>query len=191
MADQQDTGKETKPAGGRDRQRHTRTLTRIGALMPEADQQERQQACQFPEEDELDQIAGNNDAQHRAHEGEEKRKEPRYRVRRRHVVAGIHDDQQPDARDQHGEQPGEPIQTDNKIETGRGKPRQLRAEDTAPHHRRPQHAQQYDFGNRDAAREPRFGIAVVGTDQRGKGATGKRKCNKKDEQHLIRSRSSN
>jgi hypothetical protein len=32
---------------------------------------------------------------------------------------------------------------------------------------------------------------AVGTDQRGKGATGKGKCDKKNEQHLFRSRSSN
>ena len=43
--------------------------------------------------DQLDQVAGQHDAEHRAHEGEEERKEARHRIGRRHVVARVQHDQ--------------------------------------------------------------------------------------------------
>ena len=69
--------------------------------MPVADEQERNQARQLPEDDELDEVAGDNDAEHRAHEREEERVEARHRILRRHVVARVERDERADDGDEH------------------------------------------------------------------------------------------
>ena len=65
VSDQQHAGKETEPAGRGDDQGHPRAVARVRVLMPVADQKEREEARQFPKEDELDQVAGQHDAEHR------------------------------------------------------------------------------------------------------------------------------
>src|SRR6476660_6028916 len=57
MAEHQDAGEQAKSAGCRDGQRHTSAVSRLPRLMPVADQQKGKEAGQFPEEDQLNQIA--------------------------------------------------------------------------------------------------------------------------------------
>jgi hypothetical protein len=84
-------------------------------VVPVADQQEREQAGQLPEEHDLDQVAGDHQAEHGAHERQEKREEARHRVVRRHVVTRIQRHQRADAQHQHREQPGETVHAQTKF----------------------------------------------------------------------------
>ena len=131
VPDQQDADKQAQPAGGRDRQRHARAVAGAGVVMPVADEQEREQAGQLPEEDQLDQVAREHDAQHGAHEGEQEREEARHRILGRHVVARVEHDQEADAGDQHGEQPGEAVHAQAEVEAQGRHPLDADAQDAA------------------------------------------------------------
>lgn len=74
MAEQQGSCQQAQAARTRDHQRHVGTATGVGTVVPVADQQEGEQTGEFPEEHQLDQVAGDHQAEHRAHEGEEKAK---------------------------------------------------------------------------------------------------------------------
>src|SRR3546814_9643781 len=87
---------------------------------PVADQQEGEKARQVPEEYELDQVAGKHDAQHGAHEAQQKREEPRHRIGRGHVIARIEHHQQADGGDQNREQPGEAVHAEREVEADSG-----------------------------------------------------------------------
>ncbi len=80
MPQQHHPRQQAQTACASDHQRHIRPASRIGTVVPIADQQERKQAGQFPEEYDLDQVAGDHQAKHGAHERQEKRKETRHRV---------------------------------------------------------------------------------------------------------------
>ena len=69
MPQDQYAGEKAEAAEGRDDQGHPRAVARLGRLMPVADQQKREEAGQFPEKDQQDQIARQDDAEHRSHEG--------------------------------------------------------------------------------------------------------------------------
>ncbi|OWW20523.1 hypothetical protein AYR66_14535 [Noviherbaspirillum denitrificans] len=99
-------------------------------MMPVADQQERRQAGQFPENHQLHQVAGEDHAQHRPHEGEEKGEEARHRVIRRHVVTRIQRHQQADEQHKHDEQPHQAVHAQREVQAQRGKPF-----DVVAHHR--------------------------------------------------------
>jgi hypothetical protein len=66
-----------QPACAGDGQRHTRPALRVQPVMPVADEQERRQARELPEDHELNEISRDDDAEHRAHEREEERVESR------------------------------------------------------------------------------------------------------------------
>ena len=57
VAEHDDAGKEAQAAGGGNGQRHAGAGSRAGVVMPVPDQEEGEDACQLPEEYELDQIA--------------------------------------------------------------------------------------------------------------------------------------
>jgi hypothetical protein len=85
-------------------------------VVPVADEEKGKEAGQLPEEDQLDQVAGQYDSQHRAHESEQKSEEAWHRVGGRHVIAGIEDHQKADAGDQHGKQPGEAVHPQGEVQ---------------------------------------------------------------------------
>src|SRR3546814_9818592 len=58
-------------------------------LVPITDQQEGKEAGQFPEEGHLHQVSGQDNAEHRAHESKQERKEARNGIFRGHVIARI------------------------------------------------------------------------------------------------------
>lgn len=114
-----------------DHQRHVSAAPCIGAVVPVADQQEREQAGQLPEKHDLNQIAGHHQAEHGAHESQEKREETRYRIIWRHVVAGVERDQRTNAQHQHRKQPGEAVDTQNEVHPQARQPEVLFANNAA------------------------------------------------------------
>ncbi len=122
MAEQHHPGQQAKPASPGHHQRHVGTASSVGAVVPVTDQQEREQAGQFPEKHHLDQVAGDHQPEHGAHECQEKREEARHRIIRRHVVASIQRHQRADAQHQQRKQPGEPVQAQYEIQAQAGQP---------------------------------------------------------------------
>ena len=100
VAEDQHAGEQAEAARRRDDQGHPRAVARLRGLMPVADQEEGEEAGQLPEEDQLDQVARQHDAEHRAHERKQEREEARHRIGRRHVVARVEHHQEADAGDQ-------------------------------------------------------------------------------------------
>ena len=123
MPEHQYAGEQAESAGRRDDQRHARAIPRLRSLVPVADQQEGEEAGQFPEEDQLDQVAREHDAEHRAHEGEQEGEEARYGIGGGHVVAGVQHHQEADAGDQRGEHPCEAVHPQVELEAELRNPR--------------------------------------------------------------------
>ena len=131
MAKQHDPRQQAQAARAGDHQRHVGTASGIGAVVPVADQQEREEAGQFPEKHDLDQVAGDHQPEHGAHERQEKREEPRHRIVRRHVVAGVQRHQRADAQHQHREQPGEAVHAQDEVQAQAGQPEEFFANHAA------------------------------------------------------------
>ena len=138
MAEDDDAAEEREPARAGHGQRHARAPLRVHAVMPVADEQERDEARQLPEDDELDEVAGEDDAEHRAHEREEERVEARHRIFGRHVVARVQTDERADDGDEHREHPGEAVDPQDQVEPERGNPRDRLADHAAVAHPRKQ-----------------------------------------------------
>ena len=139
MAEQQYAEEEAQAARCRDRERHASAVARGGIVMPVADEQEREQAGEFPEKHQLDEIARQHDAEHRSHEREEERKEARNRILGRHVVARIKHDQKADPGHQDGEQPRKTVEPQGYVEAQLGNPWQNEANDAPLANRRVKH----------------------------------------------------
>ncbi len=131
MAEQQGTHQQAQAARARDHQRHVGAAAGVGTVVPVADQQEREQAGEFPEEHQLDQVAGDHQAEHGAHEGEEEGEEARHRVLWRHVIAGIQRHQRTDAQHQQREQPGEAVHAQHQVQPQAGQPEEFFANHAA------------------------------------------------------------
>ena len=80
MAEDHDPRQQAQSAGPGDHQRHVGAATGVGAVVPVTDQQEREKAGQLPEKHDLDQVAGDHQAEHGAHERQKKREETRHRI---------------------------------------------------------------------------------------------------------------
>ncbi len=113
---QQHTTQQAESTRTGDGERHARAAPRIAPVVPVADQQEREETGEFPEQHHLDEVAREHHAHHRAHEREEEREEARHRVGRRHVVARIEHHQTADAQHEHGEQPRETVHAEYEIQ---------------------------------------------------------------------------
>ena len=133
-AEQEDAGEQREPAGRGDGERHPRAAPRVATVVPVADQQEREQARQLPEHDELDEVARDDDAEHRAHEAEQQRIEARGRIAGREVVARIGDDEHADAAHQHREQPGEAVDAHHQVDAEARQPGDAFDDDAAVAH---------------------------------------------------------
>ncbi|MCY1434391.1 hypothetical protein D9M71_504500 [compost metagenome] len=116
MAEQQYPRQQAQTTGTGHHQRHVGAAPGIGAMVPVANQQEREEAGQLPEKHDLDQVAGDHQPEHGAHEGQEKREEARHRIVRRHVVAGVQRHQRANAQHQHGKQPGEAVHAQDQVQ---------------------------------------------------------------------------
>ena len=125
VAHQQQPGQQAQAAHAGHQQRIAGAAAGVLAVVPVADQQEREQAGQFPEKRQHHQVARQHHAGHRAHEGQHEGVEPGHRVFRRKVVAGIQRHQRADAVDEHAEQPREAVHAQAEIEAGGGNPLDL------------------------------------------------------------------
>ncbi len=148
---QHHAAQQAQPARAGDHQRHARAALGVHAVVPVADQQEGDEAGHLPEHHQLQQVARQHHAQHRAHEGEEHRVEARHRVVRRHVIARVQADQHADHGDQHREHPGEAVHAQHQVQPERRHPGQHLADHPALAHLREQAEHPDRRGQRDRA----------------------------------------
>ena len=118
MAQHDDASQQAQAAQAGYGERHSRALPRVRAMRPEPDQQERRQAGQFPEHDEQDQVVGEHDTQHGAHERQQVREETRRRIVGRKVIARIQHDQRADGANDERERPREPVHPEPESHVG-------------------------------------------------------------------------
>ena len=142
--------------------------------MPIADQQEGKEAGQLPKENELDQVAGEHDAEHCPHEGEKERIETRHRIGWREIIARVKHHQKADASDQQGEHPGEAVHPQVEFKAKLGNPGCLILDHPAVGDLGVACEHEYQRRERDAPCQVSFGITSIGREQRGKAASGKR-----------------
>jgi len=131
MAEEEKPGQHCQPASTGDCQSHSRALAGFGALVAEADEQKRAEGCQLPEDKELQQVVGEDDADHGPHEEEQRCKKATGVIILGQVIVGIEDNQQTDSEDQQDKQGGQSVHPQDEIETGLGQP------GTADRHRSP------------------------------------------------------
>ncbi|MNF60650.1 hypothetical protein D3C84_422720 [compost metagenome] len=124
LPQQQHPGEQGQAAATGDRQGHARALARIGAMPPEADQEEGRQAGQLPEHQHQQQVLGQHHAEHGAHEQQQEGEEAPHGLFFRQVVAGVEDDQQADAQDQQGKEETQAIEAQAETQAETGKPGQ-------------------------------------------------------------------
>ena len=116
MAEDEKSGQEAESAYAGHGQRHAGAVARAGVLVPIADQQKREDAGHFPEDRQQDDVAGQDHAEHRAHEGEEEGEKPRDWILGRHVITGVEHHEQADAGNEDCEDPGKPVQPQGEIQ---------------------------------------------------------------------------
>jgi hypothetical protein len=160
VANQQRAAEQCQTAGAGDRQRHTGTFARVLAPMPVADQQEARHAGQLPEHDQKDQVVGQHDAQHRAHEEQQEGEEARRRIAAVEVVSRVQDDQRADAEDQQREQPRQTVDAETESEPELRHPVDAPTQHLAGEHRRPGRRHQDATAHRHRARDPRRKVAT-------------------------------
>jgi hypothetical protein len=189
MADEENAAEQAEAAKAGDGHRHPRAIARADVVVPVADQQEREDARQFPEDGEKDQVAGQEDAQHRPHERQEEGVEPVHRILWRHVVAGVDRDEEADPADEDGEQPGESIHPQLEVDAKGREPVQPEDRDPTAGDTRigGDRQDQYAEGRRD--RQCCMKVAQARRQQRHREAAEERQCDHPDEQgapgHVI------
>ena len=164
-ADEEEAQQQAHPARARDDQRHARALAGALIMMPIADEQEGEEARQLPEEGELDEVAGQHQAQHRSHEGEQEREEPRHRIFRRHIIARIQHHERADAEDEKREDPAKSIEPQDEVEADIGRPEQVHTHYPAIGHGRIEGSEDRKARQRQQAAQRRGGGARIGWQQ--------------------------
>ena len=173
-AQQQHAGQQAQPADGGDGEGHAGAAPHVDAVMPVADQQEGRQAGQLPEDHQLDQVAGQDHAQHRAHEGKEESEEPGHRVFGRHVVARVEYDQHADAQHQDGEQPCQAIHAQHEVQSVGRQPARFKAQHLADADPKIEIGGQQQPQERSAARQAGRAVAGMGGQEGDQQAADKR-----------------
>jgi hypothetical protein len=167
VREHQHAGQQAQSARDGDDQRRARGIARRLAVVPVADQEEREQAGQFPEEHKLDHVPRQHDAQHRAHEAQQQREEPDQRVLARHVIGRVDSDQESNAAHQDQEQPGESVHAQREIQAKARRPRESEAKHVAVGNGREQQRRKDQADSRGAGHQPGRPPAVAAADQRG------------------------
>ena len=174
----QHAGQQTQTAATGDDQRDAGAASGVAAVMPVANQQEREQAGQLPKQHQLNQVARQHNAAHGAHEGQQHREKTRHRVRRRHVVARIQHHQRPDAQHQHGEHPRKAVHAQHEVQTQRRQPDNFLSNHAARSDLREVHGGLHRTEKGNRSRQRRLCIASVGRQQRSDQTADKGKRNK-------------
>ena len=152
--DQQHATEQGQAATTGDGQGHARAFTRILALVPEADQQERADAGQFPEHHQQQQVAGDHHAQHRAHEQQQAAEESRRAVLAGQVIVRVHHHQRADRQHQAGEHPRQPVQAQVEVQADLRDPGVVGVRHPALQHRRSHPGQQRQAQQRRGCGHP-------------------------------------
>ena len=167
VADDDEADQQAETAAPSDDQRHVRTVAGRALVIPVADQQEREDAGQFPEDRQQDEIAGDNHAQHGAHEGEQEGEKAWHRILGGHVVTRVKHHEKADAGDKHREQPGETIHAQRDIQPEFRHPFEVSAHHRSSGDRGIKEAGDGKSKDRYSSRKPSLGIARVGRQHRG------------------------
>ena len=167
LSEQDHAREQAQPACSRHHRRHTRTAAGVGQVIPIRNQHEGAQAGELPEQHELDQIPGEHHAQHGAHERHQEGEEPRHRIRRRHVIARVHDDQRADERHERGEHPGHAIQAQTEREPILRQPCQRKPDHLSRRDLRVVAHQDAETAEGHGTAKPRFPVAGVRRHARG------------------------
>ena len=100
-----------------------------GVLMRVADEQERSNRGELPEDEQRDEVVGQHHAEHRQHEADEKQGEPAALPIALHVLAGEQENERADSRNQQGEQQTQAVDDDAEVDAQLRQPRRLPDED--------------------------------------------------------------
>jgi hypothetical protein len=185
FSDQQHAREQAQAAGRRNRQRHAGAAARFRAVIPVRDQHERGEAGELPEHHHLNEISGQNDAQHRAHEREQEREKARHRIGGREVVARVEDDQRSDAGDQHSEDERKAVETQLEVESDLWQPGNAGAHDTAALDAGLKDHEECRAGECKQSREPGACVARVRRQHRGTEAADERQEQDESQDHAV------
>ena len=122
LVQEQQSSEQREATGGGHRERHACAFARVLTLVPVADQQERREAGEFPEDEEEQKVLGHHDAEHRAHEEHEQAKETAHRVCLGQVIARVEDDEQADAEDEARKEERETVESEREAQAELGEP---------------------------------------------------------------------
>ncbi len=169
LADQHEAGQHGEASRPGHGQGHARALPRVGAVLPVADQEERGEARDLPEHGQQQQVVGEHDSEHGRREEREPRVESSRWIARAQVVAGVEDDEEPDAEDQAAEEQAEAVQPQRDGEAHAGDPRPGRARRVAREHRGSQGEHRGQRGAGHRGEPPRGAAPRTRADGRGDG----------------------
>ncbi len=165
LADDYQADEHGEAARAGNRQRHAGAVAGVCVMVPIADQQEGDDAGQLPEDGEQNEVAGKDDAQHRAHEGKEQREKARDRVLLGHIVAGIKDDENADRRDQRRKKPGEAVHPEGEVQPEFRNPVDPVMEDAARGDVGIEAGGHQEADKRDRTCEPGYRTALIGREE--------------------------
>ena len=100
-----------------------------GVLMRVADEQERGNRGEFPEDEQRDEVVGQHHAEHREHETDEKKSEPAALPVALHVLAGEEENEGADSSNQQGEQQTQAVDDNAEVDAQLRQPRGFPDED--------------------------------------------------------------
>ena len=115
-----------------------------GVLVRVADEQERGDRGEFPEDEQRDEVVGQHQAEHGQHEADEEEREPAALPIATHVLGGEQEDERADARDQQGEQQTQAVDHEVEVDALLRQPRRLPDEDLAAGDGRDQRAEPHE-----------------------------------------------
>ena len=112
VEEQHASRKQREATGAGHDQRLQRGRPRIVSLVFEADEQEGREAGQLPEDEQREDVVAERDAEHRAHEGEERRIEATRLRMTLQILARIQDDECADGGDEQREQQPQAVEVE-------------------------------------------------------------------------------
>ena len=160
----------------------------VGAVAPEADQQERRDAGQLPEHHQQQQVVRKHHAQHGGHEQHHEAEKLAGGILGRQVVGGIEDDQQSDEQDQPGEHHRQAVQPERQVQADFGHPGPGIRDGGATHDTRSVRQQQRQRRRRHQARGGRCEGPRPGAQPCGQRGTHEQWEQNNNQQHISLSR---
>ena len=134
VAEQEEAGQERQAAAAGHGQGHVGAAAGLGAVVPEADEEETAQRGHLPEDEQQQQVVAEHHPEHGPHEQQQQAEEAADALTLGQVLAGIEDDQQADAEHEQHEQGGQAVQAQVQVEPGRGQPGETGAHRGAGEH---------------------------------------------------------